>query len=204
MLEKVIGMKIELKTKTPKQGEEICNVCGGTGWMYNKEYGTIIKCKDCYDGVITVCEKCGKPTRGSCNSYNCVIDRAKKREEERLSKAIKANYEDVPAEHKEMMYHELFPNNYGYFSDFEEFVEYCEGEGIELPAYVWSTEKTKLTIDADSIVSNACDELHEDAYDNIGEADIKELQELLNNWCSKQTGTDTYSVDYRYAITLKR
>ena len=121
-------------------------------------------------------------------------------EEKALSKAIKAEYKDVPLEHKEMLYSESYGYNEGYFSDIDELIEYCEGNDIEVPKHVWSTAKTELSIDAENIIENACEELHEDARDNVtGE---KELQDFLDVWCAKQTGTDTYTVDYKYAITI--
>ena len=130
----------------------------------------------------------------------CRAIRDAENEEKVLSKAIKAEYKDVPLEYKEMLYSESYGYNEGYFTDIDEFIEYCEDNDIEVPKYVWSTTKTELSIDAGYIIEYACDELHEDAYQNI--TNENELQEFLDAWCAKQTGTDTYTVNYKYAITI--
>ena len=55
-----------------------------------------------------------------------------------------------------------------------------------------------MSISADSIIEQACEELHEDARQNVIGED--ELQDFLDEWCAKQSGTDTFLVDYKYAI----
>lgn len=124
-------------------------------------------------------------------------------EDTRLEKAIKDEYYKIPNESKEMMYHEMYKYNNGYFSELSELDDYCKNNKLDFPNYVWSTERSSIKLNARSILENACEELHEDAYDNI--QDEEELQELLDKWCEKQTGTYTYTVDYKYAIlTSKR
>jgi hypothetical protein len=47
---------------------------------------------------------------------------------------------------------------------------------------------------AESVIGNACDGLHEDA----GEiCDSGSLQKVLDEWCAKQVGTETYWPDYK-------
>lgn len=200
MLEKINGKKIELMPKVPKENEKICDTCGGTGWLYNKKHGYIQACTVCYSGIIHLCPLCGEPKRGLCMNKECRAIRDAENEEKVLSKAIKAEYKDVPLEYKEMLYSESYGYNEGYFTDIDEFIDYCEDNDIEVPKYVWSTTKTELSIDAGNIIENACEELHEDAYQNI--TNENELQEFLDTWCAKQTGTDTYTVNYKYAITI--
>lgn len=200
MLEKINGKKIELMPKIPKANEKICDTCGGTGWLYGKKHGYIRACTVCYSGIIPLCPLCGEPKRGMCMNKECRAIRDAEREEKALSKAIKSEYEDVPAEHKEMLYSEKYDYNEGYFTDVGEFIDYCKDNDIEVPKYVWSTTKIGLSIDAGSVIESACDDLHEDAYQNI--TDEKGLQEFLDAWCAKQTGTDTYTADYKYAITI--
>ena len=200
MLEKINGKKIELMPKIPKEDEKICDTCGGTGWLYNKKYGYIQVCTVCYSGIIPLCPLCGEPKRGMCMNKECRAIRDAESEEKALSKAIKAEYKDVPLEHKEMLYSEKYDYNEGYFTDVGEFIDYCKDNDIEVPKYVWSTTKIGLSIDAGSVIESACDDLHEDAYQNI--TDEKGLQEFLDAWCAKQTGTDTYTADYKYAITI--
>jgi len=198
MLEKITGEKIELLPKTPKENEKTCDVCGGIGWLQDKERGFIEKCNNCYSGIIQLCSYCKKPVRGMCMDTDCRNQRDEIAERKRLEKAIRVSYKDAPNESKKMMYSDSYPYNEGYFTDIEDLLEYCKDEDVPAPLYVWSTREINLVMDAWSVVENACDELHESAMDNID--NIKELQNFLNTWCAKQTGTDTYTVDYKYAI----
>jgi len=200
MLEKVVGVQIELKSKTPKENEELCDTCGGIGWLCDRERGVISACPDCYTGIITLCPICKQPKKGVCVNLKCRELRDAEDEQKRLEKAVRANYKDVPPESKKMMYSRIYPYNEGYFGDIDDLLEYCQDNGVSVPPHVWSTEKTSLSMDAGSIIEDACEKLHENAIDNIdGE---KELQEFLDGWCAKQTGTDTYMVDYKYAIEV--
>jgi hypothetical protein len=200
MLEKIVGIKIELKPKIPKENEKLCDTCGGVGWLYDKEYGYISMCTECYGGIIHLCPKCQQPKRGMCMNKECRALYDAEEEQKHLAKAIKAKYEDVPAEKRGMLYSRVYPYNEGYFSNIEDLEEYCQDNDVPVPSYVWSTKKFVLSMDAGSIIENACEELHENAMDNIeGE---KELQEFLNAWCANQSGTDTYTVDYKYAIEV--
>lgn len=198
MLEKIVGVKIELLPKIPEENEKICDVCGGIGWLQDKEKGIIEKCKNCYDGIIHLCPNCKNPVKGMCMDNECRNYRERIAEQKRLDKAIRVSYGDAPDKSKEMMYSDAYPYNEGYFSDIEDLLEYCKDNDVPIPLYVWSTEKITLSMDAWSIVENACDELHEDAINNI--ENIEELQDFLNTWCAKQAGTDTYTVDYKYAM----
>ena len=73
------------------------------------------------------------------------------------------------------------------------------GVETERPEYVWGTSCTQISMDADTIIEQATDELWEGARDNC---DCKGLQELLDKWCSEQSGTSTYYVNYKYAIKI--
>ncbi len=71
------------------------------------------------------------------------------------------------------------------------------------PLFAWATIKEVLTLDADSIIENACEPLHEDARDNIGAEAEGELQVLLNAWCEKHGKyCDTYYPDHRRAVIV--
>ena len=83
--------------------------------------------------------------------------------------------------------------------DCSNFDEYFEKY---IPKVLWNCEEVKISMDADSIIENACEELHDDARDNI--FDEKELQEFLNNWCAKQTGTTTYCPCYKEYVKVKK
>lgn len=59
-------------------------------------------------------------------------------------------------------------------------------------------------MDADGIIDSACDDLHEDARDNISGQDQKELQDFLDKWCEKQSGTITYYPCYREYVKVEK
>ena len=121
----------------------------------------------------------------------------------RLLEAIKLKDTDEIARNMEMYYSEDYPYNNGYFSEFEEFIEAWKDRhepDEPKPKYVWGTTAVELTIDAGDILENACDELHEGAYDNL--SDVEGLQKYLDEWCAKQRGTTTYYQDCKYAIEI--
>lgn len=121
-----------------------------------------------------------------------------------LDKAIKLKHDDPIALKFGMMFSESYPHNEGYFSEWEEFFEEWEAnefkDVFDRPQYVWGTVVCKINLDAENILQWACDDLHEDAYDNL--VDVDELQEFLNKWAEKQTGTETYYESSTYAIEI--
>ena len=181
---------------------------------YDNEYLTF--CPNCYFGVIKTCKYCGKPlpkhtNRCSCEGY---------REQENKEKRIK--YQEVINKAKEIELKDASEYIYDeeseqYFSDEISFVDhwlelykegsyYCSNfdEYFEkyVPKVLWNCEEIKISMDADSIIENACEELHEDARDNI--SDEKELQEFLDKWCEKQTVTTTYYHCYKEYVRVKK
>lgn len=84
----------------------------------------------------------------------------------------------------------------------EELEFYCEYDNIPMPEYIWGTTVSRISMDADSIIKRACDKLYEDASEQIDDHARKELQNMLDKWCEKQGGTDTYYVDYNVAILI--
>lgn len=61
------------------------------------------------------------------------------------------------------------------------------------------SQSMKVHIDADNVADNACEELHEDAYE---QCDIGSLQNLLDVWCKDQTGTITYYPCYKQYVKI--
>ena len=72
-----------------------------------------------------------------------------------------------------------------------------------LPEVLWICEEIDISMDAANIIEDACEELHEDAYDSISGKDIDELQNFLDKWCGKQTGTNTCFPSYKEYIKVK-
>lgn len=67
------------------------------------------------------------------------------------------------------------------------------------PAYCWPCEAEVLRLDPDSLLENAVENMHEDAGDQIVDAD--ELVAFIEAWNAKQTCTSYYP-DYKRVIVL--
>lgn len=235
-----IDVSKEIKNILPKtlekdlqDDEKICPVCHGLGVVIdNNIYGikgdaseaakksrfpynhqAIKFCHNCYNGVIHLCQYCGKQIRkGSIDYCDCEQYKAKEKEEKRIKyqeKISKAEEIDIKDTDSEMWFYDEQTDDY--FSDIDSFVDtykdFDEYESDEemmnnFPEVLWLTDPVDISLDADSIIENACEELHEDAYDNISEEDIKELQNLLDEWCRKQTGTRTVYPNYKKFVRV--
>jgi len=142
--------------------------------------------------------------RGLCDNPECREKSEQEAENKRYVKAVKCSHVECPDDKKEMMYSESYGYNDGYFTDFDDLIEYCESEDIPVPDYCWSTTQIDMSMDADSLIDSAYKELYEDAEDNISDEDRKELQNFLDKWCEKQSSISAYSVDYKYAIKVEK
>lgn len=181
---------------------------------YDNEYITL--CPHCYFGRLKTCKYCGKVLSKGVNRCDCECFLKQEREEqiikyqETINKAKEIDLKDTSY----YMYDEQSDE---YFTDEYEFAEhwwelYQEGDHDcnnfdeyfekHIPKVLWNCEETKISMDTDSIIDNACEELHEDARDNI--SDEKELQEFLDKWCSKQSGTTTYYPCYREYVRVQK
>jgi hypothetical protein len=96
----------------------------------------------------------------------------------------------------------LYIDNHEVFITDEEDLKYrttklrdCGWNPAELRIY--GTDETQISLDADSIIGNACDELWEEAEEHC---DRDGLQKLLNAWCEEQTGTKTYHPDFSIGV----
>ena len=181
---------------------------------YDNEYLTL--CPNCYFGRIKICKYCGKPLPKQTNRCSCDGYKEQEAEEKRIKyqETIEKAKEIELKDASEYIYDEKSEQ---YFCDKFSFVDhwwdlYLEGghycsnfdEYFEkyVPKVLWNCEVVKISMDADSIIENACDELHEDARDNIsGE---RELQEFLDKWCAKQIGTTTYYPCYKKYVRVKK
>lgn len=187
---------------TPKENQKLCEMCDGIGWLRNDKKGMIEKCPECFNGIIHVCPICQSKMNGLCMSESCQDLREFHKEQKRLEKAIIGDFSEVPPESMEMLYSERYGYQEGFFSEMDELLEYCEENDVDVPEYVWSTTKRGISISADDILEQACEELHEDARDRLVGED--ELQKFLDEWCKKQAGAESYEVDYKYAIRVPK
>jgi hypothetical protein len=79
----------------------------------------------------------------------------------------------------------------GYFRSVAELIEWCADQEIALPQFVKACRAFGLELDAEYIIDCALENHHEDAGENITDAERAELQKLLDEW-SKRTGVISY------------
>ncbi len=117
--------------------------------------------------------------------------------------AKKYTLDDCPKEHCEMLYcPDIQGYMYGFWSDFDELIEFCKEHSCDPPQFVWGTSRINMFIDAKQIVEDACEELFDDAIDLVSGEDLKELQNYLDQWCAKQKQTSTYAPNKDVAILI--
>lgn len=217
--------------KDLQDNEAVCPVCHGLGVVLSDNvYGikgdtletakkssfpynhqAIKLCPNCYNGVIDLCEFCGKQIeRGYISKSDCEQYKAKEKEKKRIK------YQEIIAKAKEVDIQSVTTYLYDeetdhYFNAIEDFVdEYRdntnfanEEEMLEnLPEVLWVCSEADISIDAYNIVEDACDDLHEDAFDNI--SDLDELQKHLDEWCNKQSGTNSFYPCYKEYVRVKK
>jgi len=181
--------------------EEICPICHGLGCVIsNNPYGikgdtseaarksyfpynhqAIKFCPNCFNGVITLCEYCGKPLPRGRLKCDCKQQKAKDEEERRIkyqetiARATEVDLKEVPT----YLYDEESDR---YFADKNEFVEYywylyLDKENIydynfddyfenRIPSVLWLCNSVDISMNADYFIEDACEELHEDAEEN--------------------------------------
>lgn len=93
------------------------------------------------------CEQCGEPSspyQWLCSK--CLNKRRWSREKEKIAKAELA--EDYPDDQGV-----FWEGNY--YGCIEDVIDYCEGEGIDIPDRVWATEPVPFVLDMDGILDSA-------------------------------------------------
>ena len=207
--------------------ERICPVCNGLGMKIEDNiYGikgdtseagkkdhfpykhqALSFCQSCYNGVQRLCPYCNEPFKNQAYLH-CDCEGQKKADEEerikkwneKVAKAVAVDEKDVNT----MLYCEEFDEYYDTVDDF--FDDYaCNYDDEDLynkPERLWVTSVEKISIDADTILENACEELYEDAMDSICIDDRIRLQEFLDEWCKEQTGTTTYYPCYEKYVVV--
>lgn len=208
--------------------EEVCPHCHGTGLVISDnpyglsddpdktigvfpyEHQAISFCPHCFNGIVYRCEHCGQIIKKGYQRHDCnkqrEIDFAEldKKCSEQLDKAEIAPPEVL--EQSYFFYSDDYGNDDGYFSDWDEFFDYWHenGEtiGDERPEFVWATYPVEMHIDARDIVSNATEELYEDAYDDVDSKQLKELQDFLDKWCKDCGVRTTYYASSKYKVRI--
>lgn len=214
----------EILVKDLSKNERICPVCNGIGMkLTNNVYGikgdtseigrkmlfpykhqALSFCRSCFNGVQRLCPYCGKLYVNQ--SYlHCDCEGQKKADEEKrikecnekVSKAVAVDEKDVDT----MLYCEEFDKYYDAIGDFfdDYAANYMDEEVYTKPVRLWVTSVEKIHIDAAGVTANACEYLHEDAYD---QCDIGSLQKLLDAWCKDQYGATTYLPSFKQYVLI--
>ena len=78
----------------------------------------------------------------------------------------------------------------GFFRDIDDLLDACEVYEVPPPAYCWPCTARPLALNADSLLEHAVDDMHEDAMDEIVDADG--VYEFVEAWNAKQTCKSWY------------
>ena len=180
-----------------------------TGKKYHFPYKhqALSFCQSCYNGVQRLCPYCGQPYKNHAYMH-CNCEGQKKADEEerikkwneKVSKAVAVDEKDIDT----MLYCEEFGEYYSTVDDFfDDYASnYDDEEVYEKPERLWVTSVEKISVDADNLIENACEELHEEAIESICIDDKIRLQEFLDAWCEEQTGTTTYYPCYEKYVAI--
>ena len=211
--------------KDLQTGEEICQMCHGTGMVVrNNVYGlegdpdrtklfpyvnqSISFCPACYNGVVSRCKLCGGLLQRGRLKHDCEAQKKRDREErERKEREAEQNApeatQDMIADCV-MLYSECFSGNEGFFEDWDSFFDDWADEHTPedpKPEWAWTTEPIEMQIDADRVLEMATEDLYEDAETDISDAKRKELQTYLNNFC-KTCGVSTAYIQGKYKVRI--
>lgn len=228
-IELLIPKQIE---KDLMEYQRICATCKGLGIVIrDNEYGlkeerpqpwivgfpyknqSLFPCPDCYNGVQRVCKYCGAPgsrmyihaeTNCQCEGASAERSQERARKKEHWDKADKICLEEA-IKRFELVYIDG-PDECVSPEDIMERLDELKQDDPDLPLpYIWGTCTTELVLpNAYDLVTDACEELHEDALFNISKTEIEELQKSMDRWVEGITGTTTYWPDFKIAITVEQ
>ncbi|GAA4878937.1 hypothetical protein GCM10023310_68790 [Paenibacillus vulneris] len=215
-------------TRELEDNEVLCPTCSGTslhiegvplaqttnGVYELKKFGkctTIVGCSSCYFGVQKKCLHCDKLL--GRNSY-CTCDKSRyeqrykqeQKEIESWSRTNKITYDEALQK-----YEMIFIDRVEKYCSPDELAEYLQwylddNEDLTiddiLSLRIYGTYTTQASFDAYSILENATEELHEDAF-NRAEYVIEDMQEYLNKVANEiKIDTKTFFPDEKNGIQL--
>lgn len=174
-------------------------------------------CPMCYNGVVKVCKYCGSIITKSQLKCDCEGQKAEDEKEynEKLQNTI-ANATEVfdnenmwLTDDKGFNYYRTIDDFidefiYEYFEESHNYIDFNDFFEKEVPERLWLCKTYRISLNAYDIISEACENLHEDAMENIMTEDIQKLQNYLDKWCDNQYGTETSYTDYEKYITVKK
>lgn len=207
--------------KDLQEDEEVCTVCNGIGLkIVDNRYGlsdeksanpfpykqqSITSCHNCYNGVVNLCPHCkkilGRGSRCDCEGYmEAEADKREAAEDILFMKAEKITYSEYIKRCPENMIYDKDADEF--YSELESLIEAYNDEAMAiLPKYVYGTSVTSINLDVDNLIDDACEELHEDAKDNI--VGYEKLKLAIDEFTKdNESATGTFMPDYSIAIIL--
>ena len=172
-------------------------------------------CPNCYNGIIRFCKYCGKQIQKNyIDTCDCEPYKEKQEEEKRIQyqqKIDQAQEMDVKEIASNTWLYDEQTNNYfpdikSFIDSYKDYNEYKTEKEMwkNLPEVLWLCDHVDLSMDAASMIDYACEELHEDARNQISSEDENELQKFLDSWCKKQSGTKTFYPNDKKYVPVKK
>lgn len=193
------------------EGEEVCDKCSGTALVTKKKpEGTfLVGCRECNGrGVLKHCEHCGELKRNSLyDRHDCESMRLKRdleverKEQEKWDVAKKISLADA------CKVYDLVVVGWDTYMSPDDVIDHIldnRDEDNPIPR-VWGTATTTISVDYERVLEDATEELHEEAYGNIGKTDRDDLKEFLHGWAGRETvrnATLTYFPDEKVGIEI--
>jgi hypothetical protein len=194
----IVDFKESLPDETTREvgeDEKLCDTCGGFGVIHDKSRRIIKTCPNCLKGKVKICKQCGKKIeRGR---WRCDCSGAKKEyQKEKIKKALKKKEKatkvdlDYIIENNLFMYDDI---NREYIPDIE--------DDINID-WAFATNPLLLTLNAEYIMENALEGLHESVYDAVEAEDYNKLQKVCDEINEKYKGYRSYYPDFSKWVDL--
>jgi len=90
----------------------------------------------------------------------------------------------------------------GFYADLDTLLDHCALEELPPPGDAWACRPIKLRFDVEDMLEHALSDHHDEAYDQISEAEKDALQRQLDAWCDA-TGVVSYEPDYKRLVILE-
>ena len=88
----------------------------------------------------------------------------------------------------------------GYFSDAQELSEHLDFHEGERPLFAHCCTQRGMSLDIDSILENATEEMYEDCYDDLN--GVEQLQEAINAFNKANDSIQTWNADYKRKVSI--
>lgn len=185
------------------ESKAVLYACGKCGRCYSPR---VYACAEpqAHEAAQKAAEKCCAPVH--CSGCGVEVGSpwtacSSCREKNRLRRAT-----PVPAsEWPDPVEHEGMQGSWGegYSGDTDELLQAWEEEELPVPppAYCWPCTSRPLALNADHMLESTVDDMHEEAMDQIVDAD--EVYAFVGAWNAKQT-CKTWYPDYSCAVVLDR